>query len=149
MAKKKTSDRTGLLSGPSRKQFDWQSPRTGEFVSQERRTVFPESAQVAPAGSTSLYVCPAGKRAKILSFTLDVGANSLATLTVQSDFLAYLLVPVGGIGHADQTFGYENGIDLSSGQSVVLTNDPGSTTSATGVIIVVEESAGGGYFTPS
>lgn len=113
----------------------------------ERRTAFPQSAQIAPGASTTLYTCPAGKRAKILSYTLDVGANSLASLTVESDFLAYLLVPVGALGHSDQTFGYENGIDLSSGQSVVLTNNPGSTTSATGVIIVVEESAGGGYFT--
>lgn len=132
------------LMFPSRKQYDSFTPRTGEYVREERRKGTIYDATRNSAGTSTLYTCPTGKRAKI-TYILHSGLNQNTTSQLliagkifstafTTDLLNFLSMP------------YNDAVEISQGQAVTLFADAGFTGQTTGTVIVIEESAAPGYF---
>lgn len=134
--------RPGLVGGPSRKQVDPFTARTGEYVQPERRTTQTFSNSAGGDGTYTLYTCPVNKRAKIIFYQL-INESTTAGLVVGGQTILVLNNPDT---QASLQLPYETGIDISGGQTVSFYIGVGSGAAAFATIIVVEEDAYGGYF---
>jgi hypothetical protein len=84
----------GLLYGPSRKQYDWQSPRTGTFITPERHESVAKSVVYASNNVTETFThitVPAGSKASLTSLKMKrIGTGSRDVRVYIDGNLAFL-----------------------------------------------------------
>lgn len=143
--RKKSPKRKGLVHGPSRKQYDGFNTKTGDKIEfPERRETSVYTATRTTAGSTTFYTTPAGKRAKVIFVSLYAKNTAGVALYLDASLVVKLPDVATSSTQWTQYLGYENGIDLKSGQTLVITNLSNSSEGVA-TVWIVEEDASGAY----
>lgn len=151
MATRKKSQqlKTGLLSGPSRKQLDVFTPRTGEYIKQPEKhnVITADDFGASGTGTVILTTVPSGKQLKLvylaLNYTAGAGSGSVGFTPSGGTytFITYLLTT----GTREIVWNYENAITMPSGSTLELRQFLGGGCNVTFSYIL--ENTAEGYFT--
>jgi len=148
MATKKKTNRVGLLSGESRKTWDWSTSKTGgDYLKEENPEVlYATSSLGAGSVTTTMLTAPTGKRIKILSFFIDTDGASIALLYIEKTSIGYLYqFPAGVVDRFSQTYDYQTAPVIPSG-GTLKHGKAGATISTCSVFYIIEKSDSPGYF---
>lgn len=148
--KKQQTRRPGLLSGPSRKQYDTFTTRTGDVVKPEKHNSITVIGSLGPGTDTfNFYTVPTGKEVRILYLNVlyrGGGEFFIGFTYGGSDIPLIQFSTAAGVKAFDNvSFIYENAPVVKEGGILKMAQGLGSSTSE-GTIIYVEESIAGGYF---
>lgn len=142
----KAPSRKGLLGGASRKQADVFSPKTGSYIKQpEYRLVRTFSGSPAAGTTTTLYTCPAGRKAKLMYYFFQLFNNSSGGIGVGTVGLISATVVANDVITNTNFFGYETGINISSGETVTVSLSVGSAGNVYASVVICEEEASDAY----
>jgi len=146
--KKSPQARPGLLHGPSRKQFDVFTPRTGEYIKPEKHTPISIYKSIG-SGNFTLLTVPTGFQAKILYYFLSSSGTGYANLSF-SDPTA----PLSSSGFVFiaqtlqepifNTFDYDGAPIVRQGQTIRLAVFPADFCFV--CVVYTLESSSEGYF---
>jgi len=152
MATRKKSQQAepGLLGGPSRKQYDSFTPRTGEYIKPEKHANKSTSVVLAGGALTfSLITVPEGYQARILYFMFRSrggGTSNLRYADADSYSGITYLLSNDATGVYLCSFSYENAPIVQSGSTVDVSQGVGCVGSLVTVTYSLELK-GEGYFT--
>lgn len=128
---------------PSRKKNDFFHQRAGVPIPLEKRATISNTATRTSAGTTTIYTCPANKKATIVFLNIySDRTGSVGTMTtaiqVSGSPVVGFVVGVETLSYT-QEIKYEDGIVVVSGQTIQLNCD-NSSSFVTAIVRVIEES---------
>jgi len=147
--KKSPQTRPGLFHGPSRKQFDTFTPRSGEYVRPEKQNSLTVTKFYAAGTNQNVFFSTtANQQARILyisvNYTAGAGSASLLFSEALSSFGTTFLMTFLNTGIVNQSFNYDSAPIIPPNNNLMYNQFLGGNAYVTVTYII--ESSSSGYF---